>query len=317
VKKLIAILSFTVLLGGCVTTPISPLSEVQKPFSKFLRGTVYLDGNDYKFRNCGATDISTLVDHNEQLETFFNQLDGHFPSLFVEFDAVAAANADWQVEKIYFAANKPKNCTDLANTSRYIISDVKGLWNAEISDEQVSIRKKGIYTQLVFSAQENQDNKWRASMVLPQGSKYDMSLALKNSSCTDHQQQWYSMSADLVLNGERLTGCVRKSITINNFVSGDYSNILADNAAFIVLSLKENQDVELIIDSRNGNPMVVTSGRWSILPNQVLELSLNSSYSENESTVMLFQVFNNQELRLKGFSEVLGKTGLKLLPIKQ
>lgn len=315
-NKLIAILSFVVLLCGCVTTSSSLSSTAKKPFSKFLRGTVYLDGNDYKFRSCGASEISSLVDSNRQLAVFFNKLDAPFPSLFVEFDAIAATEADWQVEKIHFAANKPKQCTDIADSSRYIIADVKGLWSASVSDEQVSIRKKGIYTQLIFSAQANQDNKWRASMVLPQGSKYDMSLSLKNSACTDHQQQWYSMSADLILNGEKLSGCVRKSITIDNFISGKYSNALADNDAFIVLSLTESQDVELIIDSRNGNPMIVSSGRWSLLPNQVLELSLDSGHSENESTVMLFQIFNNQELRLKGFSEVLGQTGLKLLPIK-
>ncbi|EPJ51539.1 MAG: hypothetical protein OFPI_17300 [Osedax symbiont Rs2] len=85
--------------------------------------------------------------------------------------------------------------------------------------------------------------------------------------------------------------------------------------AFIVLNLASDHSVDLLLDYRNGHPLVVSKGQWKMHPNQILEVALRPAQLNSEQSVMLFQVFNNSELRLTGFSELLGNNGLKLLPV--
>ncbi|MFT5707412.1 MAG: hypothetical protein ACI9ES_001703, partial [Oceanospirillaceae bacterium] len=167
---------------------------------------------------------------------------------------------------------------------------------------------------LSFDTKKNQDNTWYGTLQLAQGKQYKMRLKIENKVCLDKSGQWYSLSANLDLNGETHLGCARKGDQFKKFASGNYSNQLANGSAFIVLDLQQDNSAKLILDYRNGHPMIVSKGQWKMLSNQVLELNLNSHDARIAQSVMLFQVFNNHELKLKSFSELLGNKGLKLLP---
>jgi hypothetical protein len=285
-------------------------------FSKFLRGTVYLEGGDYKIRLCGASSIDQLLDPNQFLSKHFFDNKQQIPSLYVEFNAVGANSVDWQLTKLYFISKKPQACGANIQAIDYLVTAKDGQWQADVSDNKVRLVKKNIFTKLTFNALNHVDNKWQAELQLAKGKQYKLKLHVFDRECSDNFGQWYNLSANMYLNSQLHTGCVRKGDRTKSFVSGKYSNALAIDNAFIVLNLEENNTADMIIDYRNGHPMIVSIGHWKMRANQVLELSLLSETNISEQNVMLFQVFNSHELRLKGFSELLGRTGLKLLPIK-
>ena len=305
-----------VTLGGCISTLKSSAVSENTSFSKFLRGTVYLENSEYKIRLCGASTITKLFDPNQQLISHFSQKGDLLPTMYLEMSASAVQSLDWQVDKVYFAALKATGCGVDVQTLEYLVKGQKGLWQARVSEDKVQLSKQNIYSQLEFLSVANANNNWRGEMLLATGRMYKMHLKIIQQVCIDNLQQWYALSAELKLNGESHTGCVRKGDSLEEFHSGNYSNALSAGDAFIVLNLESDHSVSLILDYRNGHPMIVSKGQWKMHPEQILEVALLSADIYPEQSVMLFQVFNNKELRLKGFSELLGNNGLKLLPIK-
>lgn len=305
-----------ITLAACVPIVKNTIVAEDIAFSKFLRGTVYLEGSDYRIRLCGASNIEQLFDPDQFLSKHFFDNKQKIPSLYVEFNAVGADNFDWQLTKLYFISKKPQACGANIQSVDYLVKAKDGQWQADVSENKVQLVKRNIFTKLTFNALNHIDNKWQADLQLAQAKQYKLKLHVFNQECIDDFGQWYSLSADMYLNSQLHVGCVRKGDRRKSFVSGKYSNTLAIDNAFIVLNLEENNTADMIIDYRNGHPMIVSNGHWKMRTNQVLELSLLSETNVSEQNIMLFQVFNNHELRLKGFSELLGKTGLKLLPIK-
>lgn len=314
-NKKICICWLALLLASCIYPPKPEIVNPVKVFTKHLRGTVYIEGSEYKLRLCGSGRIVNLLDTNNQLFPHIFVNNEFIPSLYIEFEASAAHKIDWQLENIYFVSKKPNNCGAKVETLDYLVNAYNDQWKIEISDNIVTLNKRNIYSQLTFVSNSELPGHWRGELVLPRAIHYKMELTISDKVCTDRFDQWYSASARLKLNGENLLGCVRTGASVKNFVSGKYSNMLSTDQAFIVLNLDEDNSASLILDYRNGQPMIVNAGVWEMLANQVVSVNLKDVDSALESSVMLFQVFDSHELKLKGFSELLGNSGLKLLPI--
>ncbi|MEH6445070.1 MAG: hypothetical protein V7784_14330 [Oceanospirillaceae bacterium] len=302
------------ILAGCVTNVKPANNKKLLAFTKLLRGTVYLSESEYKIRLCGSSTIVSLIDQNHLLDMHFLKDNEIKPSLYIEFNAIAVQQLDWQVVDVFFVSQHPQQCGANIQSVEYAINSQDNLWQAHIKENKVVINKSNIYSQLSFNTKKSQYETWYGTLQLAQGRQYDMRLKIENKVCLDKLGQWYSLSANLDLNGEEHLGCARKGEQFKKFASGNYSNQLTNASAFIVLDLQQDNSARLILDYRNGHPMIVNNGRWRMLSNQVLELSLDSQDARIAQSVMLFQVFNNHELRLKGFSELLGNAGLKLLP---
>jgi len=305
----------TLLLSGCMAAVQPAAVNENKSFSKLLRGTVYLENSQYKIRLCGTTTFAKLFDPKQQLISHFTRKGDLRPTMYLEFSGTAAQSLDWQVDKILFSSVKANDCGLSMQSLDYLAKGKKGLWQARVIEDKVQLSKQNIYSQLEFLSVENKKNSWSGEVVLATGRAYKMNLTILQQECMDQLQQWYALSAELRINGESHLGCVRKGDSVTEFNSGKYSNILSAGNAFIVLNLASDNSVKLILDYRNGHPIVVSKGQWKMHPEQILEVALNSTQTSPEQSVMLFQVFNNNELRLKGFSELLGNNGLKLLPV--
>ena len=308
--------TFMLLFLGCLPILKDEVAKSEITFGKFLRATVYLEEAGYTIRLCGASSVDLLFDPAQLLTKHFLQGQLQIPSLYVELDASVAQSFDWEVKKLYFISKKPQACGANVQAIDYLIKAKNGQWQADVIKNKVILSKPNIYSQLTFTSKDYSNNQWSAQLQLAQGRGYKMTLDITDQECVDDSEQWYSLSASMLLNGELFAGCARKGDSANSFVSGKYTNPLAVDNAFIVLNLEEDNKASLIIDYRNGHPMIVSNGNWKIRSNQVLELNLFSAAPEPEQSVMLFQVYNNHELSLKSFSEQLGKAGLKLLPIK-
>ncbi len=314
-NKFLVLFAVIFLLQGCLYINNTVVEEKEVAFSKFLRGTVYLENQQLKLRACGSSAISTLKDPQQYLRKHFSVAGEYLPSLYIEANASAADAIDWQLDTLYFVSQRPQQCGAKLRGLDYLLESLDGSLQAQVSDRQVIISKQDIYTQLNFSSQRK-DNNWKGDLQLPQGRRFVMSLTIDDKPCTDNNQQWYSASAQVRLNGQSYLACVRKGDPIKQFASGSYSNVLSQDSAFIVLDLEQDNSAKLIIDFRNGHPLEINPGQWKMLSNAVLELTVGDQADSDGQSVMLFQVFNNKELRLKGFSEILGNTGLKLLPVK-
>ena len=305
----------TAALGGCMAAVQPTAVSENKSFSKLLRGTVYLENSQYKIRLCGTSSFAKLFDPNQQLISHFSVRGDLLPTMYLEFSATAAQSLDWEVDNILFSSVNANGCGLNLQSLDYLVKGKKGLWQARVSDNKVQLSKQNIYSQLEFLSAENAKNSWGGEIVLATGRAYKMNLKITPQVCIDEQQQWYALSAELKLNGESHLGCVRRGDSGIGFNSGKYSNVLSAGNAFIVLNLASDHSVDLLLDYRNGHPLVVSKGQWKMHPQQILEVALHSAQISDEQSVMLFQVFNNNELRLTGFSELLGNNGLKLLPV--
>lgn len=315
-KNQVCVLAMTALLAGCLQTVKLPAIEPKKSYTKFLRGTVYIEAASYKLRLCGTGQVVELLDPNKYLIPHIYLNNEIIPSVYLEFDARAANTLAWEVDKVYFTSKKAGNCGEEIETLDFIVSAVDQHWQAKIKDRNVTFHKKNIYTQLSFISDISKSDRWKAKMVLPHGISYDLDLQLNEKPCIDEQDQWYSLSASLKLNSEKFNGCARTGASIENFNSGKFSNLLSPDDAFIVLNLNTDNSATMIFDYRNGHPMLVNEGQWERLENQVIAVKLKALDNNLQDTLMLFQVYDSRELRLKGFSELLGQAGLKLLPIQ-
>ena len=315
-SKYLYVLGVVVLLIGCVDTVKPQSANNQQNFIKYLRGTVYLENSQYELRLCGSSSIVKLLDPNNKLISHIYENNKIIPSMYVEFKAKTVNILDWQLEQLFFISKKPKKCSDKVLTLEYLVTAVEGDWQAEIKDNQVNINKRNIFTPLAFVSSEDKWGHWSGEMLLPKGIRFNMEIVLRYKDCIDALDQWYSLSATLKINREVLEGCARTGGRVESFVSGKYSNLLTVDDAFIVLNLNEDNSAALILDYRSGHPLVVNRGHWKMLENQVIALNLPAASHQLQGSAMLFQVFDNKELRLKGFSELLGGAGLRLLPLE-
>jgi len=315
-KNQASALAISVLLAGCVQTVKPQAVALNQSYKKFLRGTVYIQEASYNLRLCGTGEIVRLLDPNQYLIPHIYLNNEIIPSVYLEFDARAANTLDWEVDKVYFASKKAGNCAEEIETADFLVSAVDQHWQAKIKNRNVALHKKNIYTQLSFVSDISKSDRWKAKMVLPHGISYNLDLQLSEKPCIDEQDQWYSLSANLKLNGEKLKGCARTGTSVENFNSGKFSNLLSSDDAFIVLNLNTDNSATMILDYRNGHPMLVNNGHWEMLENQVIAVKLKALDNNLQDSLLLFQVYDSKELRLKGFSELLGKVGLKLLPIE-
>lgn len=312
---IIMLFSVIFVLQGCLVLTKQPEQPVEKPLTTFLRGTVYLEQQHYKIRFCGSSSIAVLKDPQQHLTRYFNTQSGQLPSLYFEISASAANSIDWELDEVHFSGQNPAQCGTRLRGVTYALMSVDGQLQGQIVDNRVSLNKQDLYTQLVFAAKREKET-WRGDLQFPQGRRFKMLIEKQPGECRDSNGQWYSQSATVKLNAETYQVCLRKGDPAKQFASGNYSNALANASAFIVLDLQQDNKARLILDYRNGHPLVINQGDWKMLSDHVLELRLVESAAGGEQSVMLFEVFNNNELRLKGFSELLGSSGLKLLPIE-
>lgn len=309
------LLLITLLIQGCLQMNQSKVETQSNAFSKFLRGTVYLENERYKIRACGSSSIAFLSDPNNLLESHFRVAGDTLPSLYIEANTVAENALDWQLGKLYFVSDRPQQCGAKLRGLDYLVESVDAAVQAQVTGTKVVVSKKDIYTQLAFAAKK-EANLWKGDLQLAQGRRFKMSLQLIDKPCRSQSNNWYNLSAKISLNGEEYLACARKGDPVKQFASGNYSNFLSRDNAFIVLDLQQNSTAKLILDYRNGHPMIVNDGSWKMLSDDIVELNLEGGNGDIDQSIMLFQVFNNKELRLKGYSELLGNTGLRLLPIK-
>jgi hypothetical protein len=314
-KKPLLFLMVMFLLQGCLYVNNTQIDKKDTAFSKFIRGTVYIEDQHLKIRACGSSSIAILKDPEQLLRKHFTVAGERLPSLYIEANASAAGAIDWRLESLYFVSQRPQQCGAKLRGLDYLLESLDGRIQAQISGLEVIISKRDIYTQLKFASQR-EGNVWKGDIQLAQGRRFKMLLTVEEQPCIDERQQWYSASAEVILNGESHLGCVRRGDTAKKFASGNYSNALSQDSAFIVLDLQQDSSADLIIDFRNGHPLEINQGQWKMLSSEVLELTLGDQSEGDGQSVMLFQVFNNKELRLKGFSEILGSNGLQLLPVK-
>lgn len=298
---------------GCTILPVSsPVDE--KGLSKvFMRGTVSFDDGVFSMRLCNSSNVVTLKDQNNQLLRHFTK-DNLYPSLYVELDVADDQTAAWNVIKIWFVSQKPKRCQLDIRTLDYKINGIDGYWESEVVDNIVSITKKDLYSKLNFINRDVKPLQWKGQLSAGRNKEYKMLLTIKEQVCRDDSDQWYALQATLKLNNEVLLGCVRKGDSSARFIEGNYSSELERDSAFIVLNLQKNNHLKLIIDYRNGHPIVIKEGDWKISENRVLSLNLDRVENDTEQSIILFQMFENRMLRQKGYSDILGKEGLSLLP---
>ncbi len=66
----------------------------------------------------------------------------------------------------------------------------------------------------------------------------------------------------MVLDREEFRGCAREGNLSQRSVLGRYSTDLKADTAFVVMDLFADQQVQVLLDYRNGEPLSVMRGRW-------------------------------------------------------
>jgi len=138
-NKQICIVAIFSLLAGCIQVIKPSAVEVDESFTKFLRGTVYIESSGYKLRLCGTGKIVELLDPNKKLIPHIYLNDEIIPSVYLEFDASAVLRLDWQVSKVYFSSQKPHNCGAKIEKVDFLVNAVDHHWQAKINARDVAI----------------------------------------------------------------------------------------------------------------------------------------------------------------------------------
>ena len=139
-NKFLVLFAVMFLLQGCLYINNTAPEEKEVAFSKFLRGTVYLE-----LRACGSSAISLLKDPQQYLRPHFNVAGEYLPSLYIEANASAAGAIDWQLDALYFVSQRPQQCGAKLRGLDYLLESLDGRLQAQVSGLQVFVSKQDIY----------------------------------------------------------------------------------------------------------------------------------------------------------------------------
>ncbi|MEQ1579133.1 MAG: hypothetical protein ABL964_00935 [Steroidobacteraceae bacterium] len=188
------------------------------------RGTVALTADTRVLRLCGQTEDLWLVQQDDQLldETYAKLAGEPQAPLFVELRGERIASPPgttippsfkqaFVIEELLYAGvpTEGGGCAAAIPAYRVLARGNEPFWSVEIDSDQLLLRKPGEPAPSKYSVQETQDAEGSVTYRGASGDK-TLGITVTNSPCSDSMSgEYFAYTADLVLDGRTLRGCVR------------------------------------------------------------------------------------------------------------
>lgn len=306
------LLSVIALLSGCATT--SPNNSELRGI-EFIRGSVVFDQGRFYITPCFSQERRLLADNSSSLARLYKDQspDSDLP-VYMELKAYQNVDLSWDVREISLSGGGSNACNYDMTGVKLRAAGTEPLWIADITDDGVRVQSYYELRTLTFPFGEvsGKNGVWEGKLGSIKGREHSYRLTVTSQSCRDNLNAWYSKSAKLELDGDIFFGCARDGNLTEKAIQGRYSNVLDNNNIFVVLDVLPEQNATMLLDYRNGQPLIIFKGQWSWNENGKLILDFKDVDGRSQQTILVMSRKSDGGLKQEGFSEEFGREGLEL-----
>lgn len=302
---------FMVLISGCMTLP----QKIGQDDVEFIRGSVVSDKGQFYMTPCFSQERRLLVDSAGYLaRRYKDQSPNSDLPVYMELRAYQKVDLSWDVRQIDLAGGGSQACSYDMTGVTLRAAGTDPLWIADVTDEGVRIQSYYELRTLTFPFGEIAGNNgiWEGDLGSIKGREHSYRLTVTDQSCRDKLNAWYSKTARLELDGDVFFGCARDGNLTEKAIQGRYSTVLDDQKVFVVLDVLAEQRVSMLLDYRNGQPLIVLKGQWRWNENGKLILDFVEVDGRQQHTILVMSRKSDGGLKQEGFSEEFGREGLEL-----
>ncbi|WP_054340269.1 hypothetical protein [Neptunomonas antarctica] len=264
---------------------------------------------------CFSLERRRLQDTNGQLGKLYYEQSPDFElPVYMEMKAAQGTDLVWHVSDVTVAGGGMDACQiNLANI-RFRAQGSDPRWMADVLSDIIRVQSFEHLRTLNFSIerQESAQSVWRGTLKNVGDQSHIFRLAIRDQPCRDANNIWYRWTSELSLDGNIFHGCAREGNLTNRALLGRYSNELNDNEVFAVLDLRQNNSAKMLLDYRNGQPLIVMSGRWEWSDNNKLALYFTDQDGREQESILLLRRTRSGSFIQEGFSAEFGRTGFEL-----
>ncbi len=302
-------LSILLLLQGCASQALK-----QGETLEFIRGLVSKTEHGFAITPCFSHESRPLLETHEVAARFKEQTRDVELPVYMELKAAQQTDLNWRVLNVSVAGGNVQTCRfDLADI-RLRAGGSKPMWIADFLDDSIRVQIVQDLRTLKFPVQlpENLVGSWSSDLKGVRDESYNLSISILDQACRDEFKAWYRWTAEMTLNGTIYSGCAREGNSAQRSIIGSYSNDLKEDQVFVVLDLKEDQAASMLLDYRNGQPLIVMSGEWKWNEEGRLMLHFIKQDGQDQQSIMWFKRSANGSLVQDGFTPQFGRSGFEL-----
>lgn len=302
------LLGIVLLLAGC-----SALTVERDPDYQLIRGTVRPSPEGFYITPCYSHQPRQLT-ASAQVQARYQQLavSSGLP-VYMELWAKPLPNLDWQVSDVQMAGASVQACRFSLAGIRFRAAGSQPLWVADLLPDSIRVRSYEQLRTLKFPLDEQQSRLgvWTGTLQGTNNNTHQLRLEIRDTPCLDEHQNWYRWRAYMTLDKRSFSGCARQGDLSSRSVKGRYSNELDTQQVFVVLDLLDQQQARMLLDYRNGQPLIVVIGQWRWQSETTLLVEFSAQDGRSRQSFLLLER-TPRGFRQQGFSSYFGRSGITL-----
>ncbi|KAA0875895.1 hypothetical protein [Nitrincola tapanii] len=297
-------------LQGCVSLGQRPASD-----EVYQRGWLLQEEGSWLWRACQSSAWEAIV-LSRNMQRVYQRLAADQRPLYAEWRQRGEARPEWRL-----LVDDPKGCQQHLPGNLLVAGGTQPeFWQLELKEQQLLLNFPEKLQTLRFNAidfsREGSDWLWEAEIKRQQRVRHRASLRVKNAPCVDMQGQWYGLQAQLQLDRREYNGCARRGDLQRLSLSSRYRLPQKIQTRAIEVSLSPEGELRWQEDYLNDQPIEIHLGRWQLLENGRLLLTLEQLEKgmETRQEALVMRPSGAGGWRLVGFHPLYGEGGLELVP---
>ncbi len=296
-------------LTGCLGVKDTADSSRQ-----LIRGAVNYSQGEFTITPCYSQERRKLQDKRGLVKKRYREQtpEGSLP-VYMELRASPLTDLSWDVSDVQVAGGGSNACEFDLIGIQYRAAGSDPLWIADVLTDSVRVQSYDNLRTLTFplSLSSGSGGIWEGALKSVKNRTHRFRLEILDQSCRDKHNAWYRWTASLDLDGDLFYGCAREGDLTSRSVKGRYSNDLTQENVFVVLDLLDDQKASMLLDYRNGQPLIVMNGVWKWKSSDTLLLEFSEQDGRQQQSFLLLRRTVNGFVQ-QGFSSEFGRAGLSL-----
>ncbi len=306
-RKLLALVAMLVLTG-CAT------GRSGTEAMAYWRGLLRSVGDSYLFQPCGETEWRALGAIPPLLQQEYERQRAGAPGIPIYIEGWSERfGTQWMLTEPRVIGGGLAACEQFyPGVDLHVVGHQPG-WQVDLNGAELRYSNVGALQTLVFGSsrfmREGSIWRWLAKLADKRGRTFELTLEVTDTPCRDALGIWYNLSASADLDGTLYTGCARYGGLERFSLARRYQTEPGRYMRQLALTLALDGQARLTDDYLNGQPLIVSDGRWQLMSDGRMLLTLSAAQGQGD--IPLLWSRHGDTLRLETADPVYGK-GLEL-----
>lgn len=298
-------------LSGCLTI-------AKKPAQPLQRGWFDIDDGQAFYRPCFSSERFEVNRYPAAINRYKTSRSKQ-TSIYIEWlGDLNHTEDDLHIGNLRLLSDNPRSCHQMHDQSLMVAYGDNNRWNVQIKDDFIQVfiddRRQTLRfphePAVVFGNQWI----WSSKIELPTGVTHRLELTIEPESFCRAEDDWFSFSANLIVNGREFTGCARRGMLDIGMLNTHYQFPFYVSTRSFDLYLEPDGSVFLREDYHGIQPVVESYGSWQMMPDRRLMIQFAYNQDMLRQEVLVFAIANNGVLVMEQGHSRYGPLGLELVP---